>query len=246
MMSTPTLILTPRQTRDAQLLWQAAINLGWRVERVHGWKVPDELKSIEEPVLYLEGLMAPILCKEFGVELPEPPMDWLPKLPSEYRNREVRLATLGEARELHEHAFVKPPNEKSFPAAVYKPGDLPKEFPDQMNVLIAEPVVWEIEFRCFILDRTVQTFSVYLREGILQKEMGFPHNPEEAVAVQDFASKVLNDPRVTLGRTAVLDLGIIRDRGWAVVEQNATWGSGIYGCEPERVLNVLRYAMHKG
>lgn len=31
-------------------------------------------------------------------------------------------------------------------------------------------------------------------------------------------------------------------RGWAVVEQNAAWGSGIYGCDPEEVLEVLRFA----
>jgi hypothetical protein len=53
---------------------------------------------------------------------------------------------------------------------------------------------------------------------------------------------LLADPRVELPRTAVLDVGIIADRGWAVVEQNAAWGSGIYGCDPVRVLEVLQYA----
>jgi hypothetical protein len=28
----------------------------------------------------------------------------------------------------------------------------------------------------------------------------------------------------------------------AIVEQNAAWGSGLYGCDPIRVLEVLRYA----
>jgi hypothetical protein len=37
-------------------------------------------------------------------------------------------------------------------------------------------------------------------------------------------------------------VGVIASRGWAVVEQNAAWGSGIYGCDPAAVLAVLRHA----
>jgi hypothetical protein len=40
----------------------------------------------------------------------------------------------------------------------------------------------------------------------------------------------------------VLDVGIITNRGWAVIEQNAAWGSGIYGCDPVQVLEVIRHA----
>jgi hypothetical protein len=35
---------------------------------------------------------------------------------------------------------------------------------------------------------------------------------------------------------------VIAGRGWAVVEQNSAWGAGIYGCDPEKVLAVLRHA----
>lgn len=45
-----------------------------------------------------------------------------------------------------------------------------------------------------------------------------------------------------LPRAAVIDVGVIAGRGWAVVEQNAAWGSGIYGCDPQQVLEVLRHA----
>ena len=54
------------------------------------------------------------------MSLAEPPDDWLPRLPMEYRKREVRLSTLGEARKLAAPAFVKPPNDKSFAARVYR------------------------------------------------------------------------------------------------------------------------------
>lgn len=40
----------------------------------------------------------------------------------------------------------------------------------------------------------------------------------------------------------VLDVGVIEGRGWAVVEANAAWGSGIYGCDPAAILPVLARA----
>jgi hypothetical protein len=41
----------------------------------------------------------------------------------------------------------------------------------------------------------------------------------------------------------VVDVGVIPGRGWAAVELNACWASGVYGCDPAAVLGVLRQAM---
>jgi len=35
---------------------------------------------------------------------------------------------------------------------------------------------------------------------------------------------------------------VIRNHGWAVIECNAAFASGIYGCDPVAVLPVLRRA----
>ena len=238
----PTLILTPRFTADAQTIWRAANELGWTVERLTSWHVPDALRGVPEPVLYLEAMMGPTLAEAFGLRLVEVSDDWLPRLPEEYRKRAVRLATLGEARLLSEPAFVKPPNDKSFAARTYLGGELPIEFPNEMPVLIAEVVSWEKEFRVFILDRELRTFSPYLRGGQLQREAGFALEPGEKPVVTEFVGRILRDPRVDLPKAAVLDVGFIHGRGWAVVEQNAAWGSGLYGCDPAEVLEVLRHA----
>jgi hypothetical protein len=37
-------------------------------------------------------------------------------------------------------------------------------------------------------------------------------------------------------------VGLITGRGWAIVEGNAAWGSGLYGCDPASVLPVVRRA----
>ena len=238
----PTLILTPRFTEDAQALWQAAGQLGWGVERLTSWRVPEELRSIPEPVLYLEAMFGPILAERFGLRLLEPAIDWLPRLPEEFRKRRVSLTTLRIARQFTEPAFVKPPNDKSFPACVYLGTELPDGYDEDSPVLVAEVVAWEKEFRCFILNRELRTLSVYLRSGELQRAQGFAASESELLEAESLVRAILADVRVDLPCATVLDVGIIAGRGWAVVEQNAAWGSGIYGCDPVQVLEVLRHA----
>jgi hypothetical protein len=241
----PTLILTPRMTDDSVALWRAAGRLGWSVDRMTRFRLPDDYPPVDDPVLYVEGLTAPLVAEQLGLTLLEPPQDWLVTLPDEYRRRSIRLMPLGEARLLNEPWFIKPPNDKSFAAAVYVGRDLPAEYPDDMPVLVSEIVDWEVEFRSFVLDRQVMTSSVYLRNGELQRESGFVHSEAEQSELNAFMTRLLADTRVELPRAAVVDAGIMRGVGWAVVEQNAAWGSGIYGCDPERVLEVLRHAVTK-
>lgn len=66
-------------------------------------------------------------------------------------------------------------------------------------------------------------------------------SPEEA-GLEVFLQRLLADPAVELPRAAVVDVGPIEGRGWAVIEQNAAWGAGIYECDPFAVLEVLRQA----
>ena len=46
----------------------------------------------------------------------------------------------------------------------------------------------------------------------------------------------------SLPRACVIDVGYIEGRGWACVEQNAAWGAGLYACDAERALEVIRHA----
>ena len=58
----------------------------------------------------------------------------------------------------------------------------------------------------------------------------------EMADAEAFVKRVLADNRVDFPRAVVLDVGVTAGRGWAVVEQNAAWGSGVYGCDPLKVL----------
>ncbi|MBA3868348.1 MAG: ATP-grasp domain-containing protein, partial [Anaerolineae bacterium] len=60
--------------------------------------------------------------------------------------------------------------------------------------------------------------------------------------VSQFVVGLLQDQTVDLPPAFVLDVGLINGRGWAVVEANPAWASGIYGCTPVDILPVLKRA----
>ncbi len=239
----PTLVLTPRHSEDTQALWKAAAREGWRIERLSGWHVPPSLQGIEDDiVLYVEALFGPTLAEALGVRLLDPPQDWLVRLPYRYAQRRIALTTLGEARDIGHPAFIKPPNDKSFPAAVYRGSELPQGYDEDMPVLVADVVSWRLEFRCFVLDRRLLTYSIYARHGEPQQASGFASTPDEDRAMQDFVHALLQDSQVELPQATVLDVGYIEDAGWACVELNAAWGAGLYGCDAALALQVIRRA----
>ncbi len=120
---------------------------------------------------------------------------------------------------------------------------MPAEFDDSQTVLIADPVTFEVEFRCFIANGEVQTLSPYLRNGQLARESEFDCSPAERDEAAEFANQVLSDDRVTVPKAIVMDVGRITGIGWSVVELNAAWGSGIYGCDPDLTLEVVQLSM---
>src|SRR5207302_388924 len=91
-----------------------------------------------------------------------------------------------EARGMPGPLFVKPAEEKCFPARVYAAGhELPGDdvLPGSTPVLVSEPVDWELDVRTFALDGQVLTLSPYWREGRLaQAEDGsWPATEHEAL-----------------------------------------------------------------
>ncbi|GAA2104725.1 ATP-grasp domain-containing protein [Actinomadura alba] len=243
----PTLVLSPRYTSDSRDLRVAAVGAGWSVERLGGWRPPDRLRG-RDVVLYGEPLFVEVIAAELGRALIDAPFDWLLGLPERHRRRAIELTTMGHARTLRNPVFVKPADgRKGFEATVYGPdAELPptNAQPDDTAVLTAEPVVWEVEFRCFVLDGRLATMSPYLREGgfTLTEDGTWHAEPDDVQQAAAYAKELLGDADVPMPPAIVIDIGRVRGRGWAVIEANSAWGAGIYGCEPARVLDVLARA----
>lgn len=238
----PILFLSPRYTHDSINLKKAAEARGWSVLRLHEWKVPTDWPR-EEFVLYGEPLLAAVAAQSLGYTLPVPPLNWLATLPEELLNRQVRCLTAEQARQVNERAFFKPAGEKSFPAGVLDSGSqLPDHLPPDEVLLVSEIVVWTVEFRCFIRDRRCLTLSVYARHGVRsdQETSEFLATDEEIAGAEQFIARLLGDDRVSVFSPVVIDIGWIEGRGWSVIEANEAFASGLYGCDPNAVLEVLR------
>ena len=243
----PTLVLPPRYTHDTNLIRKAAIRAGWTVERLPNWRVPERLQD-QDIVIYGEPLFAAAVADALGLALIEPAFDWLTTLPIQWLQRQVQFTTLATARHSG-RAFIKPADDKCFVAQVYESGaELPDGtiLPDVTPVLISDPVHWAVEFRCFIRERQLISLSPYFRNGQLcQAEDGsWPATEDERHHATRFINALLADPLVKLPPAVVIDIGIIANVGWAVIEANPAWGSGIYGCDPDLVLAVLQRTCH--
>ena len=64
---------------------------------------------------------------------------------------------------------------------------------------------------------------------------------ELSEAIQ-FCTTFLENPGVLVPDACVIDVGFIQGKGWAIIECNAAWSSGVYGCDGAGVLSVLRRA----
>jgi hypothetical protein len=236
-------VLSPRYTPDSNTLWQAAIRANWPVIRLQNHRAPDELGA-QDVVLYGEALFVAVIADQLNIALLETPFNWLPNLPFGYRQRDIYLSALREARSLTQPKFIKPAADKSFDAKIYETGGelpSPEWFDDATPVLVSEPVQWELECRCFVSNRSVATFSPYLRHGeLIQNDAGeWIASDDERDEAAAFLEQLLNDPSLRFPPGIVIDIGKIVGRGWAVVEANPAWGSGIYGNDPDEVLKVL-------
>jgi hypothetical protein len=246
----PTLVLPPRYSDDSVRLWRAAVAREWGVERLHGWQVPDSLHG-RDVAIYGETFFVDFTAERLGRVPIGPALDWLTRLPSAHLRRQVGFTSLDAARGTPGRRFWKPADDKLFPARVYEDGcKLPstEELPGDTPVLWSEPVAWELEYRCFVLDRRVVTLSPYWRgEQLAQAEDGsWPAPDAERDEALAFAGAVLSDPAVDMPEAFVLDVGIITGAGWAVIEANPAWASGLYGCDPSPVLDVLLRATVAG
>lgn len=239
-----TLLMTNQNSVDAQLLWREATRRDWTVVRLRGLQVPQ--LTDDEIVIYLEALYGEWVAERLNVGLLEPAVDWLPKLPWELRLRDIRISRMDDARMTSGDLFIKPPNDKSFPAAVYRSGvGLPEEYDGAMPVLVAEPVHWEAEFRCFCLDGEVRAMSPYHRDSVEGRLTDYHSTASERANVHAMVVELLETTGSATPRAIVIDVGKIAGRGWAVVEANGAWGAGIYGCAPSPVLDVIRQATTK-
>jgi hypothetical protein len=163
--------------------------------------------------------------------------------------RPVEYARFADLSRLRNRTFVKPadPLAKVFDAGVYASVQeirVRRPIDPATPVLLSEPVEWVTEYRCFLLEGHLVAFSPYIH---LSRAMWKPWSqggnlarlPE---AVRDVCRRLVADRAVSLPPAVVVDVGLIEERGWAVVEFNPVFCAGLLGADPAAVLPVLARA----
>lgn len=225
----------------------AAKELGWDVMPApSGWRLDEDLtKSGIKGVPYGSQTFCEVIAQQMGWTLKQNSFDWLSKVHPYYLKRKVDFMTLGEAKLITERKFIKPADDKCFDAKVYLPGEFKPHIsiPDSYPVLVSEPVEFDLEYRCFVAG-SVRTWSNYIMfEHIADPKFWdmLPTNegstPADLVNSFLFDSNSYNWDITTV--PSVIDVGRIKGKGWAIIETNQAWASGLYGCDPISALQVM-------
>jgi hypothetical protein len=233
-----TLVLSPRFHDDSQKMWRAAIARNWNVHRAIRYMPPYEPGGTDDVCcVYGEVSFCDIMAERLDLGLLEPPVDWLGTLPEELVKRVLWTGTIADLGKVQSRSFIKPANDKVFAAAVYEKGsDVPTRYVDSnCPIVVSEVVAFDIEVRLYVKDGKIATADYYRLVGETTEE-------EALSQAMDFARPHLSS--FDLPSSVVVDVGHIEGRGWAFVEANQLYASGIYGnADPEKILDlVLRAA----
>ncbi|MFE6037384.1 ATP-grasp domain-containing protein [Streptomyces sp. NPDC056452] len=249
----PLLALAPHRSTTAGLLAEAARERGMEVVILSRDGIPDRLRGSGSTHYYGGPHFASDAAGPLGLALLEPDEGWLDALPYAFTGRRIKRVTLSQARREKSPVFVKPPTDKSFPAAVYEDGSALQVLTPRSDpvVQVSEVVTWAQEFRLFLLDGEIRTGSQYATFGRLDAAPLEGH-PDEG-RIRDFAGRLTEACGATLPSGVVVDIGRMRGPGgrdaerWAVVEANMAWFSTGYAADPAGALDVvLRAAGPRG
>jgi len=250
------LITQPRVGRSHNeiiALQMAAESLGWEVyPSEYSWRLPDELiASGKVGVPYGSQLFCETIAQQMGWTLLLNSFDWLAKLPFPYVQRKVEFMPLGESMKLSETKFIKPADDKIFEAKIYAPGELIPFDSISMDTptLVSDIVKFDLEYRCFVENNRVRTWSNYIcHENLAEPKYWNFIDANDACMPHEFVQDMLWDEQDIMPPTSmasVIDVGRIEGGGFAIIESNPAWASGLYGCDPVVALKVMKAACRR-
>ncbi|MFI9049310.1 ATP-grasp domain-containing protein [Streptomyces sp. NPDC053427] len=232
----PVLLISAQRTSTALLLTEAAARRGLETATLTG---PDTVRALTGRAVHWHGgpRVADLVSGTLRLGLLEPPDHWLAQLPRPLTHRHIELTTHAEAdrRRAGRPFFAKPPSDKSFPPGVYGDGRrLPPAAP-HTPVLVSDVVSFAAEYRLFLLDGALAAATRYAVHGRLDPAplSEDPYAPD----VRAFAARLSG--LAPLPSAAAVDVGLLDDGRWAVVEANMPWFAHSYAADPDGVLGVV-------
>lgn len=166
---------------------------------------------------------------------------WLARVPRELLGRDVWAGTVADLPSAPPRGWCKPAESK-IPALQAGWYDSTEEFQVALALLGVpenEPVHVSAtfldladEYRCFVAHGQVAAVGAYLRAGQTWDPAWELEPDRHQAAAVAFAQRALDAMGADQPPGFVVDVGRCADGSWVVVEANASWSSGIYGCAP--------------
>lgn len=235
-MRTKYIALSPIYSTDSNLINQATYSSDLKSLRCLKWNVPvNERKNIIG--VYGEDFFTTHIASQCGFYLSNVKSNWLTNVPNKYVKRTITYEKLKDIS--IKDSFIKPVDTKYFKAGIYKTKEAIHGY-DTLDknqyVYTSNVVEWDCEIRTFVQNHTIKTYSTYLKNGQYFID---PNIPKDKDGFEKFTNAFLSDSEVKLPEAIVIDFGYIKDLGWAVIEANPFYSSGIYACNPEKVLEII-------
>lgn len=224
----------------------------WDVIKNYGFDLPSKLGKYEKVVWWMNAQHAARVRRALpSAYFMSPGAKWLSGVPRSLTKRQIRTETLEEfwkAPPAFDRIWAKPAEAKieDFPADWYSPDEV-IALGDDLSLPAGSFVQWtdtkldiDWEHRFYVLNGQVVTGSPYLVDGVTYwdgyEDPRYSSRFEEAEAFASRAVTVLGDNQPS---AYTLDVGYDSTVGWLVIEGNPAWCSGVYGADPEKVIDVL-------
>lgn len=230
--------LSPMYTEDSNNLKKASLNSLYELNRFNTkWNVPEEFRA-DVIAVYGEDIYAEIVSEQCDLTLLKPTDDWLNHIDESFTQRKISYGQLKDFIK-EENIFIKCSDFKTFKAGVYQKISDIKGFDSldkDITVFTSEVVEWELEVRCFVFNNEIKTYSSYWRNNVFDTTM---LSEKEQKDMFTFFESFIQKYSFTLPPAIVLDFGIIKGKGWTLIEANPAWCSGLYACDAEKALEVI-------
>lgn len=208
---------------------------GGEVKRVGSfWKRPD--LDARRVTIYGNDTFSLVLAQVIGLKLTEPKDEVLSDISVTYIKRNITILTISDIETLVFPTFLKPVKPKTFVSKIYN--SLPefkeasKGIEPSEEVIQSNVIQIDAEVRAFVLHNKILDIAIYEGNADLSEAKRF---------LIDF----LNTTTIDLPITYVIDLGFNNTDHWFIIEFNASWGAGLNGCNPHKVIEAIREATVK-
>lgn len=236
------LILPIRSDCNTTDIWRAAIRNNWSTCRADMSGRVDLPKVSEKIRYYGDILHGRIISEKTSIKFH--PIDLNVLAQTNLTKRKIEIIKAENLNVIDKDTFIKPAQEKWFTAKVYHPNEWPNRLQGGATlgsdlIYVQEPIDMINEVRCFCLDGKILTASYY--------RIGHEYCP---VGIDDVDRPQILDEMVgelapLYPRGVVLDFAYTSKKEWCFIEPNEAWASGLYGCNPEKCIDVIEASQYE-